>query len=48
MAVPKKRKSRTKKNISKANWLKKVEPITKKSMSLIKSILKNEIISFIY
>jgi large subunit ribosomal protein L32 len=40
MAVPKKRQSKSKKNIRKANWKKKATTQANKALSLAKSVLK--------
>nr|YP_009105495.1 ribosomal protein L32 [Parietochloris pseudoalveolaris]AIT94122.1 ribosomal protein L32 [Parietochloris pseudoalveolaris] len=41
MAVPKKRQSKSKKNIRKANWKKKATTQANKALSLAKSVLKD-------
>ena len=48
MAVPKKRKSKSKKNTRKANWKRKGYKSAKKSLSLAKSMLRGNPTSFIY
>jgi len=52
MAVPKKRKSKAKKNARKANWKRKGFRVTQKSFSLSKSIFRSMLpgksTSFIY
>ena len=48
MAVPKKRKSKTKKNTHKACWKRKGHYAAQKSLSLAKSILQGKTTSFIY
>ena len=48
MAVPKKRKSKSKKNSRKANWKRKGYTAAQKSLSLAKSMLKGKTTSFVY
>ena len=48
MAVPKKRKSKAKKNARKANWKRKSYNIAGKSLSLAKSMLRGKPASFVY
>jgi large subunit ribosomal protein L32 len=48
MAVPKKRKSKSKKNAHKANWKRKGYKAAQKSLSLAKSMLRGKTTSFIY
>jgi len=48
MAVPKKKKSKSKKNSRKANWKKKGLKAAQKSLSLAKSMLKGKPTSFRY
>lgn len=48
MAVPKKRKSKSKKNSRKANWKQKGLKAAQKSLSLAKSMLKGKPTSFRY
>lgn len=48
MAVPKKRKSKSKKNSRKANWKKKGVYAAQKSLSLAKSMLSGKTTSFVY
>ena len=47
MAVPKKRKSKSKKNARKANWKRKGYPAAQKSLSLAKSTLPGKSTSFV-
>lgn len=46
MAVPKKKKSKSKKNSRKANWKQKTVKAARKSYSLAKSMLKGKPTSF--
>jgi len=48
MAVPKKRRSKSKKNAQKANWKRKGYKAAQKSLSLAKSMLRGKTTSFIY
>ena len=48
MAVPKKRRSKSKKNARKANWKRKSYHTAQKSLSLAKSMLKGKPTSFVY
>jgi large subunit ribosomal protein L32 len=48
MAVPKKRKSKAKKNSRKAIWKNKAVKEAQKALSLAKSVLKGKTTSFIY
>ena len=48
MAVPKKRRSKAKKNTHKANWKRKGYYAAQKSLSLAKSMLRGKRTSFIY
>lgn len=48
MAVPKKRKSKSKKNARKANWKRKGYQAAQKSLSLAKSMLRGKSTSFVY
>jgi len=48
MAVPKKRKSKAKKNARKANWKRKGFKAAQKSFSLAKSMLRGKPTSFVY
>ena len=48
MAVPKKRKSRSKKNSRKATWIQKADSQARKAYSLARSILSNKPTSFYY
>ena len=48
MAVPKKRRSKSKKNARKANWKRKGYQAAQKSLSLAKSMLRGKSTSFIY
>ncbi len=48
MAVPKKRRSKSKKNARKANWKRKASKAAQKSFSLAKSILRGKTTSFVY
>jgi len=48
MAVPKKRRSKSKKNTRKANWKRKSYQTAQKSLSLAKSMLQGKTTSFIY
>lgn len=48
MAVPKKRKSKSKKNSRKANWKRKGFKAAQKSLSLARSMLKGKATSFRY
>ena len=48
MAVPKKRRSKSKKNTRKANWKRKSYSIAGKSLSLAKSMLRGKPASFVY
>ena len=48
MAVPKKRRSKTKKNTRKAIWKRKASKAAQKSLSLSKSILRGKSTSFVY
>lgn len=48
MAVPKKRRSKAKKNARKANWKRKGDKAAQKSLSLAKSILRGKNTSFVY
>ena len=48
MAVPKKRRSKAKKNAHKANWKRKSYYTAEKSLSLAKSMLRGKQTSFIY
>ena len=48
MAVPKKRKSKSKKNSRKANWKRKSFKAAQKSLSLAKSMLRGKPTSFVY
>jgi len=47
MAVPKKRKSKSKKNMRKAIWKQKPLKLVEKSLSLTKSLNSNKVMSFI-
>ena len=48
MAVPKKRRSKAKKNARKANWKRKSLQAAQKSLSLAKSMLRGKTTSFVY
>jgi len=48
MAVPKTRKSKSKKNSRKATWKNKANKQAQKALSLAKSVLKGQKTSFIY
>ena len=48
MAVPKKRRSKSKKNARKANWKRKGFEAVQKSFSLAKSMLRGKPTSFVY
>ena len=48
MAVPKKRTSKSKKNTRKANWKRKGQKESQKSLSLAKSLLRGKTTSFVY
>nr|QYB19186.1 ribosomal protein L32 [Climaconeis cf. scalaris]QYB19390.1 ribosomal protein L32 [Climaconeis cf. scalaris] len=48
MAVPKKRRSKSKKKAHKANWKRKGYKTAQKSLSLAKSMLQGKSTSFIY
>ena len=48
MAVPKKRRSKSKKNARKANWKRKSYSIAGKSLSSAKSMLRGKPASFVY
>jgi large subunit ribosomal protein L32 len=48
MAVPKKRTSKSKRDSRKANWKKKAQKESQKSLSLAKSMLKGKENSFVY
>ena len=48
MAVPKKRRSKSKKNARKANWKRKGYQAAQKSLSLAKSMLRGKSTSFVY
>nr|YP_008144743.1 50S ribosomal protein L32 [Grateloupia taiwanensis]AGO19889.1 50S ribosomal protein L32 [Grateloupia taiwanensis] len=48
MAVPKKRTSRSKSRLRKANWKRKAYFNSKKSLSLAKSLLTGKSNSFVY
>ena len=48
MAVPKKRKSRSKKNSRKSTWKKKANKTTQQAFSLAKSVLQGKTPNFIY
>jgi len=48
MAVPKKRRSKSKKNARKANWKRKSYNAACKSLSLAKSMLRGKPASFVY
>ena len=48
MAVPKHKRSKKKTKIKKAIWKKKMSYLAKKSLSLAKSILKDNDTTFIY
>ncbi|MDJ0556564.1 MAG: 50S ribosomal protein L32 [Microcoleaceae cyanobacterium MO_207.B10] len=48
MAVPKKRTSKSKKNMRKANWKRKARLEAQKALSLGKSVLTQRSHSFIY
>jgi large subunit ribosomal protein L32 len=48
MAVPKKRRSKSKKNARKANWKRKSYNVACKSLSLAKSMLRGKPASFVY
>ena len=48
MAVPKKRRSKSKKNAHKASWKRKGYKAAQKSLSLAKSMLQGKITSFVY
>lgn len=48
MAVPKKRRSKSKKKTRKANWKRKGHQYAQKSLSLAKSMLQGKPTSFVY
>ena len=48
MAVPKKRKSKSQKNMRKANWKCQARQAAKKALSLGKSVLTQRSHSFVY
>jgi ribosomal protein L32 len=48
MAVPKNRRSKSKKRTRKSNWKRKAFKTTQRSLSLAKSVLQGKPTSFIY
>ena len=48
MAVPKKRRSKAKRNQRRSKWKNKAQKVAQKSLSLAKSMLKGKSTSFVY